>query len=626
MNNDEKNSTGLLRAAAIAAGVVLMLALLLAAAQVTPGKRIKDYPHTNQAPDTAVFIMEHTNRPGPGPTETNLHISALELFQQGSNNLAGISLVTLTSNGLAAVDLVVSNALFTTINAVSNFLATSSVKVATNQTMMVLQQAPFSGSQWFVGSNSVPVTNEARAGLEFNAFWRSLRMGEVAAGSDIYGLVGNGSNYWNNTNIGPLSVGFGSNASVKAAYSSVLGGIYNAILTNAKSSVIAGGADNLIDTNALSCVIGGGGRNAIRTQDTGNPATASIGNSTIAGGSNNVIGGVALNSRWSTIGGGGDNLIKVEEATIAGGFGNTIQQDGRNGFIGGGNNNQVGVNGGSASASLSSVVSGGGQNRAEGTYSSVGGGFQNQMFVGDDYCTIGGGQLNIIGVTPNNFSTHATISGGSSGLIEQNSHWSVIGGGLRNIIRSGSTNSTISGGEDNEVQANAPFGSILGGRDNTITSTGDYGTIAGFSNQVSAPYAMAFGLTVSNGTANSVMASEFISYNTPAVIAGAGSGSTNYLLAVTSPKMLLGSSNVNIYGVSGTIAGKTHNWSVNITNLSADTWGISFASGTNRWKFQSYMYGTSAPVVLTNNTLLRLTGESEGTNTLVTYEYFRPAL
>lgn len=38
------------------------------------------------------------------------------------------------------------------------------------------------------------------------------------------------------------------------------------------------------------------------------------------------------------------------------------------------------------------------------------------------------------------------------------------------------------------------------------------------------------------------------------------------------------------------------------------------------------MVVASAMIMLTNNTLLRLNGESEGTNTLVTYEYFSPAL
>ena len=61
-----------------------------------------------------------------------------------------------------------SNNISTTITVTSNFLATSSIDVKTNQTMMILQRTPFSGSQWFVGSNSVPTTNGPRGGLEFS--------------------------------------------------------------------------------------------------------------------------------------------------------------------------------------------------------------------------------------------------------------------------------------------------------------------------------------------------------------------------------------------------------------------------------------------------------------------------
>ena len=370
-----------------------------------------------------------------------------------------------------------------------------------------IQYEPVRGSTWYAGTNGTPTTNQARAGMEFSPFWRSLRMGEVAGGGDIYGLVGNGSNYWNNTNVGPLTVGLGSNAYVKAAYSSVLGGRNNYILTNAENSMIGGGIDNLIDTNAVNSVIGGGGRNSIRSTNTGSPSTLPIAHVTISGGSNNNVLGL---SKWSTIGGGGDNtIIAVQEATIAGGFGNTIQPDGKMGFLGGGANNSIGVSGGTPADSQWATLCGGNQNNVRGDYSFIGGGLQNQIFTGGDYAMIGGGQLNVIGVTPNNFSTHATIGGGSSGLIQQNSHWSVIGGGLRNQILSGSTNSTIAGGEDNVIQANAPLSTILGGRDNTITGTGDFGLIIGISNQVSAANAFAIGRTITNTLASSVLLGSF---------------------------------------------------------------------------------------------------------------------
>ncbi len=112
------------------------------------------------------------------------------------------------------------------------------------------------------------------------------------------------------------------------------------------------------------------------------------------------------------------------------------------------------------------------------------------------------------------------------------------------------------------------------------------------------------------------------------VVSGAGSGSTNYLLTISTNSVndfYMGSSNVNLYAISGGTLGQPVYWNAIITNLSANTWGISFHSGTNRWRF-SGTYGTNAPTVLTNNTALLLSGRSDGTNTLVGYTWFAPGL
>lgn len=113
----------------------------------------------------------------------------------------------------------------------------------------------------------------------------------------------------------------------------------------------------------------------------------------------------------------------------------------------------------------------------------------------------------------------------------------------------------------------------------------------------------------------------------PALILGAGNGNTNYTLLTDSYKMNLGSSNVNISAAMQTVAGQVRNCSVSITNLSADTWGISFSSVTNRWFFWGLQGGgTNAPTVLTNNTRLVLDIEFFGTNSTVAYKYLRPGL
>lgn len=119
-------------------------------------------------------------------------------------------------------------------------------------------------------------------------------------------------------------------------------------------------------------------------------------------------------------------------------------------------------------------------------------------------------------------------------------------------------------------------------------------------------------------------ASDVTSYNTPLVVSGAGSGSTNYTLQAVSREMILGSSNVNIVAVMQTLSGSIQNWTLSVTNDSVNDWGLGFSSVTNRWFWQG-TYGTNAPSLLTNNTRLILTGKSLDTNTWVTYDYFRPA-
>lgn len=648
--------------------LLLPLALVLVAATVvTPGKRITEYPRVTTLSDSDVLVAGRTNVATP----TNVGITALNLLVQATNGLASTSYVTtvvtgaltsipaelwtnsggivrLNTNGpvsIASTGLLGGLVVTQDMRILGHNVASNYIWVATNATtgegewrdisallspvginprtnLFNVQYEPVRGSTWYSGTNGIPTTNEARAGLEFSPFWRSLRMGQVAGGADVHGVVGNGSNYWNNTNIGPLTVGFGTNPYVKAAYSSVLGGSGNAITTNCNNSVIGGGQNNLIDIFAPNATIGGGGKNVIRPVGA---AAAESDNATIGGGSNNVITGSAILN--ATIGGGGDNNIdSAKEGTISGGFANQIEKDARYSYVGGGINNTAGNFAASADESTACVMVGGEQNQSQGDHSFVGGGFQNGVVArGGNNCVVVGGQGNTIGTAPASPALFATIVGGFDNDIAAQADYAFIGGGHDNDIDGGGTNNVIAGGAFNTSVGASKFVSIVGGERHAVSGNYSF-SLGGASNSVTAARAGAIGMNVTNSTAGSVTVGELISYNTPAVIAGAGTGSTNYLLAVTSPKMLLGSSNVHIYGVSGTIAGKTHKWSANITNLSGDTWGIGFSSGTNRWKFQSYMYGTSAPVVLTNNTLLRLNGESEGTNTLVTYEYFAPAL
>lgn len=139
------------------------------------------------------------------------------------------------------------------------------------------------------------------------------------------------------------------------------------------------------------------------------------------------------------------------------------------------------------------------------------------------------------------------------------------------------------------------------------------------------------GINGTNGVngLNGLSGSSFIVSNLVRTVLGAGSGSTNYVLEVftnSANEFVLGSSNVLISAVRGTVAGAVIRWSAYITNLSAINWGISFSSVTNRWLFLSPAGGTNSPAVFTNNTRLELLGRSDGTNTMVRWAFYRPGL
>jgi hypothetical protein len=507
--------------------------------------------------------------------------------------------------------------------ALSNTLGFASVNAfQTNQFTTNVAGTPVQGSLWFSDTNGTAVTNGPRVALEYIPVMRSLRFGAVFGNiTHPVSLGGASSNYWNSTNIGPVTVAFGSNVQAKAAYSSVSGGAMNIILTNSTHSVIAGGYNNFIDTNLATSAIGGGGFNQIY----GRPTLAQ--GITISGGSNNIVNGTATS--FSTIAGGGDNSIEHDYGTIAGGFANRIENTASAAsfaFIGGGNQNQVGENGGTDS-SIYGVVCGGNANLARGTACFIGGGSANNLLANDnDYSVIVGGQGNGIGVAAGELEAKwSFIGGGTANAINDGAYYAVITGGRENsILGSTGTNTVISGGAFNTAGINTKFVFISGGERNSVS--GNYSFAVGTSNNVTSARAGAVGNNVTNNVADTVVVGNLVDYRQITTVSGAGSGSTNYTLQAISPKSYLGSSNVNVVAVMQTVPSRIHRWSVNITNLSADTWGISFSSVTNRWKFQSWMYGTNAPSVLTNNTILKLDGESEGTNTLVEFKYFSPAL
>lgn len=154
----------------------------------------------------------------------------------------------------------------------------------------------------------------------------------------------------------------GSPNSVTAAYGTVGGGIGNA--GGADSTVIGGGRNNSIQADSWYATIAGG---------VGNTIASNIRNGAIGGGVENNIG----NDSWSTtIAGGDGNSLgsNADYSTIGGGYSNTITYNAASAVIAGGNRNNIGANADYGS------VGGGSGNKARGLYSTVPGGRDNDAY------------------------------------------------------------------------------------------------------------------------------------------------------------------------------------------------------------------------------------------------------
>ncbi len=576
---------------------VLALLLIAAAPVLTPGKKISGYPHTATAPGSALIVLAITNVAVP----TNNNILVDEIWAQFTNGLATTSYVlnngTTVSNGVITQIGASSNSLVLLIVSSSNAVASANV-FKTNQWTTNGPSTPVNGRVWFQGfEGQAWSTNNARNRTwEWDPTNQSVRIGSIGnVGFDNHHYIPS-SNFWDAPNIGYQSYAFGSNHLVNAPYSTIAGGTRNLIYTNAGSSFIGGGTNNSIETNSTRSFIGGG-KNAK----------------------------IHVDCQTSVIGGGEDNEIGggSQGSVIVGGLGNLIKTPSQYAFMGGGANNSVGTTGGSGSQY--STVAGGNQNIIRGQWSFIGGGRLNNMLgTSDDFCVIAGGDNNTIGTAPSFPSSYAFIGGGRINAMANDCDNAVIVGGRENSMAGSNTNGFIGGGYLNSFAANKVFQMILGGERNSVNGSYSF-AVGGASNQVDAARAGVIGHNITNTVDDSVIVGNLVDFRAITTVTGSGTGSTNYTLQAISPKSYLGSSNVNIVAVMQTIPGRIYRWRVAITNDSPDTWGFSASSTTNRWFWQSYMYGTNAPVVLTNNTALIIDGESEGTNTEAEYKYFRPA-
>ena len=382
--------------------------------------------------------------------------------------------------------------------------------------------------------------------------------------------------------------------------------------TNNSPNFIGGSPLNVVAPGIVGAAIGGGGAaiygglsgtnlvlgdfNTIAGGwgNTTGSTNFDVSEATIAGGAQNTASGIS-----SFIGGGAFNLTYNNNAVVAGGLQNRAgfhdavvsgtlnSSDGVEAFIGGGRQNTAQTNttesaigGGFANSIQGSnyesgaTISGGGLNTIQATvtfdganpytglassYSSIGGGYFNQIQINSVYSTIAGGRGNA--VYPN--STYGAIGGGIANVIQGNSVSSTIGGGTNNVIQTGSTNCVIAGGMNNTILAyaatlsggynnindgfaavigggegnyelgdgsatgggyfnsnSASAGTISGGQNNFIGPYADHGAIGGGGgNSIVGSFALAVSCTIGGGNGNSIQTN--VSYAT------IGGGTTN---------------------------------------------------------------------------------------------------
>lgn len=167
----------------------------------------------------------------------------------------------------------------------------------------------------------------------------------------------------------------------------------------------------------------------------------------------NVIGGFSGNAAQGgaqgvAIGGGGStgfpNTAGGNFSTIAGGFNNQVGGGASYSAISGGVNNQISSN------VFYGIIEGGIGNQISGA--------SNSTYAAQS-SFIGGGSGNMIEA----YGYDSSILGGSANRLQYDVDWAVIVGGSQNIIGTNADYSAIGGGYSNAISKNAEFATIAGG-------------------------------------------------------------------------------------------------------------------------------------------------------------------
>lgn len=306
-----------------------------------------------------------------------------------------------------------------------------------------------------------------------------------------------------------LTVGMNNNNS--GSYSTIAGGVSNAI-TFVPGAFIGGGQQNNV-VGDVSAIVGGRNNSASGFygfigggQDNTN---SGLYHSVIVGGFRN-----SANNNKIFIGGGSYNYILNPYSSIVGGKSNYVY--GTSAFIGGGQTNKNGgycsvIGGGidnllngsqsvivggqknSATTNHTSIL-GGAHNLANGYFSIIGGGSYNS--INTTYSVIGGGKNNLVnkklssilgGYSNKNYGPYSVIGGGYKN--KNSSYYSVIAGGYKNTVFVNSSSSSIVGGSNNS--ATTQYTTVLGGSYNL--ANGNYSIVSGLRNKTNGISSGVFG-------------------------------------------------------------------------------------------------------------------------------------
>ena len=377
-----------------------------------------------------------------------------------------------------------------------------------------------------------------------------------------------------------------TNTNILSVVNVIGGSPYNSVASGVAGATIGGGgAATYSGMPAANHVLGdfnaiGGG-----WDNTTGSTNFDVTEATVAGGAHNVASGIT-----SAIGGGANNLADGNNATVAGGLQNRANY---HAFVGSGYANSAdGAEAMIGSGRLNTV-------QTNTIFCVIGGGYANTI-QGNNYeggATIGGGGQNTIlptsvfeGNNPFGNSSFSTIGGGYLNQVLSNAVYSAIGGGLRNSVQLNDPYAVVGGGLRN---TNGGFASVIGGGQQNNTSGGDGAVIGGGYFNANGGSAGTLGggasnvigygadhATISGGGGNMIVGSVTLS-----VFDTIGGGQNNTILTNTSFDVIGGGQQNTNSGSYSTIGGGFDN---SVSNLAATIPGgyeniasgnVSFAAG-----------------------------------------------